>query len=162
MRMMPYRTAADMIDGLVITFVDITRQKEAELEAREARELTSSVIQAMRQPLAVLDQKMQIVLANEALAELLGRPLERLRGQPLADAWAGALDHAGLEQALDRVTSGGEGAEEIEARVQTTAGAEDLRLFAQVLAQADAKPKRILLTVEARGGDWPPREEDCY
>jgi hypothetical protein len=37
MRMMPYRTADNVIDGLVLTFVDITQQKQAELESREAR-----------------------------------------------------------------------------------------------------------------------------
>ncbi len=37
MRMLPYRTAANVIDGLVITFVNITASKQAEAHAREAR-----------------------------------------------------------------------------------------------------------------------------
>jgi two-component system CheB/CheR fusion protein len=38
-RILPYRTAENMIDGLVITFIDITVSKklEAELRATEAR-----------------------------------------------------------------------------------------------------------------------------
>jgi two-component system CheB/CheR fusion protein len=35
-RIMPYRTMDDRIDGLVITFTDITRAKKLEIELKEA------------------------------------------------------------------------------------------------------------------------------
>jgi two-component system CheB/CheR fusion protein len=38
-RIMPYRTHDDRIDGLVITFTDITKTKILELESKEANEL---------------------------------------------------------------------------------------------------------------------------
>ena len=38
MRIMPYRTASNAIDGLVLTFVNIDRVKQAETRAAEARE----------------------------------------------------------------------------------------------------------------------------
>jgi two-component system CheB/CheR fusion protein len=37
-RIMPYRTLDDRIDGLVITFTDITKSKKLELELKEANE----------------------------------------------------------------------------------------------------------------------------
>lgn len=56
----PYRTAEDRIDGVVITFVDITRRKQAELELREAhgrlQERTEQV-QALSEALTSAEQR---------------------------------------------------------------------------------------------------------
>jgi two-component system CheB/CheR fusion protein len=37
-RIMPYRTVDDRIDGLVITFIDITLSKKQEIELKEVKE----------------------------------------------------------------------------------------------------------------------------
>jgi two-component system CheB/CheR fusion protein len=42
-RIMPYRTLDDRIDGLVITFLDITQSKKLELELKKANEALSKV-----------------------------------------------------------------------------------------------------------------------
>ena len=55
LRILPYRTARNTIDGLVITFLNITEAKKAEMTAREARELAESIFQTVRQPHIVLD-----------------------------------------------------------------------------------------------------------
>lgn len=49
MRMMPYRTAENSIDGLVITFVDIHRVKTAEWKLSQAKEHLAADLKAMRQ-----------------------------------------------------------------------------------------------------------------
>lgn len=41
-RMSPYRTTENMIDGVVITFVDITKIKRAEMALRESGMRTAS------------------------------------------------------------------------------------------------------------------------
>ena len=43
-RIMPYRTLDDRIDGVVITFTDITKAKQLEAELREQREILANQI----------------------------------------------------------------------------------------------------------------------
>ena len=73
MRMRPYRTVRNVINGLVITFVDVTQLKHAELLAQEARAYAESIVQTMRGPLVVLDAELRVVSANQAFYRGLPR-----------------------------------------------------------------------------------------
>ena len=73
MRILPYRTADNVIDGVVMTFADITAMKQLEeslerqkAELQEARDYAESIIATIREPLVVLDGE---------LADRLGQPL---------------------------------------------------------------------------------------
>ncbi len=44
MRILPYRTIENMIDGVVITFVDITKAKHIDSELRKSHELLRAVL----------------------------------------------------------------------------------------------------------------------
>jgi two-component system, chemotaxis family, CheB/CheR fusion protein len=66
LRILPYRTARNTIDGLVLTFLNMTKAKKAEIVARQAQEFAESIIQTVRQPLIVLDGKLRVVTANQA------------------------------------------------------------------------------------------------
>jgi two-component system CheB/CheR fusion protein len=53
-RIRPYRTARNAVEGLVVTFIDITETKLAE-RVQAARVLADAVVDAVREPLLVLD-----------------------------------------------------------------------------------------------------------
>jgi len=82
LRILPYRTVENMIDGLVISFVDIGRLKKAEQTAQAAH-LTTAIVNTVRQPLLVLDDKLQILTANPAFNQIFNRKKENLTGQSL-------------------------------------------------------------------------------
>jgi two-component system CheB/CheR fusion protein len=65
LRMLPYRTSHNVIDGVVITFVDIDRVKRAE-QLAAARRFAERIVQTVREPLLVLDQELRIVSSNAA------------------------------------------------------------------------------------------------
>jgi two-component system CheB/CheR fusion protein len=65
-RTMPYRTTENKIDGVVITFIDITELKQAREQARAQREFAESIVDTVREPLLVLDQDLQVVSANRS------------------------------------------------------------------------------------------------
>ncbi|HSF08433.1 MAG TPA: PAS domain-containing protein, partial [Nitrospirales bacterium] len=69
LRILPYRTARNTIDGLVLTFVNMTKVKKAEILARQAQEFAESIIQTVRQPLIVLDGQLRVVTANQVFFE---------------------------------------------------------------------------------------------
>ncbi len=65
-RLTPYRTFENVIDGVVITFTDITALKSMEAEVHHARELAENIIDTVREPLVVLDPEFRIVSASRS------------------------------------------------------------------------------------------------
>ena len=66
MRILPYRTSNDRIDGTVVTFFDITAIKKLGLQLSEARTYAENIVEAVREPLVVLDSGFKVVSANES------------------------------------------------------------------------------------------------
>ena len=64
MRIMPYQTTDNVIDGVVITFVDINERKQAEQAVIEAQQFAESIIDTVRIPLVVLDANLRVISAN--------------------------------------------------------------------------------------------------
>ena len=65
-RILPYRTTENVIDGLVLTLVDITRTKRAEQAAEQSRAYAESIVATVREPLLVLDQDLRVISVNRA------------------------------------------------------------------------------------------------
>lgn len=65
-RIQPYRTLDNIIQGVVLTFTDISKRIEAEAAVQLARELAENIVETIREPLLVLDNKLQVVSANRA------------------------------------------------------------------------------------------------
>jgi two-component system CheB/CheR fusion protein len=64
-RIVPYRTVDSIIDGVVITFTDITEEKHAEA-ATDARRLAEGIVETVREPLVVLDGGLKVIAANSS------------------------------------------------------------------------------------------------
>ncbi|MBI1206849.1 MAG: response regulator [Azospirillum sp.] len=71
-RALPYRSHDGRIEGVVITFGDISELKAVEQEFQAARAYAESVIDTVRQPLLVLDRSLRLVSANPAFFRLCG------------------------------------------------------------------------------------------
>jgi len=82
-RIMPYKTSMNVIDGVVITFNNITERKEQITDALDALELADSVIQTVREPLLVLDSRMNVVSANRSFYQTFKVTLENTIGKNL-------------------------------------------------------------------------------
>ena len=66
MHIMPYRTVDNVIDGVTITFSDITDLKRLEQSMRESRDYAEAIVATVREPLVVLDGSMHVVTANKS------------------------------------------------------------------------------------------------
>ena len=69
-RILPYRTLENVIDGVVITFIDITTQKQAQIVADDSRIFTEGILNTIREPLLVLDDTMHVISANRAFYKM--------------------------------------------------------------------------------------------
>ena len=61
----PYRTMENMIQGVVMTFTDITKRIEGEMLEKE-RELAEDIVNTVREPLVVLDKDLHVVSASHS------------------------------------------------------------------------------------------------
>jgi len=66
MLMRPYRTVNNVIDGVVLTFSDVSASKQSEERAISAKEFAEDIVNTVREPLLVLDDQFRIVTANTA------------------------------------------------------------------------------------------------
>lgn len=65
-RSVPYRTADDRIDGVVMSFTEITGIKRAEQDIQEARLFAESIVDTVREPLVILTSQLRVQSANDA------------------------------------------------------------------------------------------------
>lgn len=66
MRILPYRTVENVIDGVVITFSDITVCKRLEESLARAKSFADCIIATVREPMVVLDEHLKVVSANNS------------------------------------------------------------------------------------------------
>ncbi|WP_459936636.1 CheR family methyltransferase [Desulfonatronum parangueonense] len=110
MEIRPYRTMNNVIEGAVLTFVDISQRKQVERELREAKlrevrdKLFKTVFDTVHEPLVVLDEQMQVVFANWAFCGLFQVTPENTNGRAfyeLGDShWNTPKLHELLEEVL--------------------------------------------------------------
>jgi two-component system, chemotaxis family, CheB/CheR fusion protein len=96
MRIVPYRTVHHTVDGVVITFVDVTHLKEAELYAE-------SIVAAVREPLLVLDHDLRVRSANKAYYDMFQTDPAATDGHILTELDNGRWDIPELIRRLDEV-----------------------------------------------------------
>ncbi|MDZ4676574.1 MAG: chemotaxis protein CheB [Oligoflexia bacterium] len=85
-RIRPYKTIDNKIDGAVIVFVNINDVKIKQIHIEEATRYSDGVIQTIRDPLVVLDQNLCVERANQAFydtfqvieKDTIGRPFYEL------------------------------------------------------------------------------------
>jgi len=66
MRILPYRTTEDIVDGVVITFTEITALKKIESSYKDASELTENILNTVRESLLILDKDLMVISANRS------------------------------------------------------------------------------------------------
>ena len=69
MRIVPYRTVNNAIEGVVITFLDVSKIRESERLAVAAQVYAESIVETVRDPLVVLDAGLRVISANKAFYE---------------------------------------------------------------------------------------------
>jgi two-component system CheB/CheR fusion protein len=85
MRILPYRTIRDVIDGVVVTFFEVTQLKEAEQRALAAKVYAENIVQTVREPLLVLDADLRVQSANKSFYALFKVSENETKGQVIFD-----------------------------------------------------------------------------
>jgi two-component system CheB/CheR fusion protein len=149
-RIQPCRTLENMIDGVVLTFTDITGRVKAEAALRASGALAEAIVKTVREPLAVLDGVFHVVSASPAFARLVGERGDALVGSSLFSLAGGAWDHPGLRCALEDVLPKEQAFESLEIAYKSPSGvASTLILNGRRLENGLSGGSLILLAVES-------------
>jgi two-component system, chemotaxis family, CheB/CheR fusion protein len=70
LRIRPYRTTDNHIDGVVISLIDIDQLKRNALELGAARNYATAIVETLHQPLIVLNAELQVITANRAFYQI--------------------------------------------------------------------------------------------
>jgi two-component system CheB/CheR fusion protein len=102
-RIIPYRTYENVIDGVVMTFSDITTLKAVEAEARSSRDYAQSIVDTVREPLVVLNWTFEVVSASRAFYEMFGVTKKETMGKVLYELGNNQWDIPRLHELLETV-----------------------------------------------------------
>lgn len=65
LRIRPYRTVDNKIDGVVLVLVDIENLKSSNIQLTAAKDYAEAIVQTMRTPLIVMNPDLQVIAANQ-------------------------------------------------------------------------------------------------
>jgi PAS domain S-box-containing protein len=88
-QIVPYRTTADVIEGAVVTFIDIS--------------LAEAIVETVRQPLLILDQDLKVVSANPAFYRYFQVRPEETAGVRIYDLGSSQWDIPALRRLLEQI-----------------------------------------------------------
>ena len=97
MRIFPYRTTANVIDGVVVTLIDITELKKVEEALRESEERAGGILQVAGDGIFEVDTSGKFMFANEIYAELFGYTVDELIGKH----WNEVANSATIDEAKE-------------------------------------------------------------
>jgi two-component system CheB/CheR fusion protein len=148
MRIMPYRTAENVIDGVVITFTDITRLKKSEQESEAARRFAESVVDTVNEPLLILDGDLNVEDANKAFLERFQVTRKKTMNTKLYDLGNRQWDIPELRKLLEEVLPKKREIEEYKVEHDfPNIGKKRMFLNARAIPMTDDEKQRILLAV---------------
>ena len=148
-RILPYRTLNNVIDGAVITFVDITDRKLAEERVEAALAYSRGVIETVREPLIVLDSGLKVISANKSFYRTFGVSSAETEGKVIYDLGNGQWDIPKLRELLEKILP--ESTEFSDCEVEHDfpgIGLRKMLLNARRITQEGAKTETILLAIE--------------
>lgn len=103
LRILPYRTSRNTIEGLMLTFQDITAMKHAASSIESARSMASSIVETVREPLLVLDDHLRVLMANQSFYKTFQLAKPEVEQQLLYNLCGGAWNLPELRRALEEV-----------------------------------------------------------
>jgi two-component system CheB/CheR fusion protein len=103
MRIMPYRTRNNVIDGVVLTFTEITRLKHLGDQLQEALNYAQGIIETVREPLLVLDGDLKVQSANHSFYQVFKTTPPETEGRRIYDLGDAQWDIPRLRELLEEI-----------------------------------------------------------
>jgi PAS domain S-box-containing protein len=110
MRIIPNRSAENVINGLVLTFTDVTEMKRSaevidrlKTDYQAASEFAKSIVETVREPLVVLDEGLRVVSANRSFYKTFAVRKEETEGRLIYELGNRQWDNPDLRRLLGKI-----------------------------------------------------------
>lgn len=144
---LPYRSDAPHVDGVVVTFAGISEIKAAQAEIQSARSYSDSIIATIGQPLVVLDADLRVISASTSFYRVFAVGPAQTVGHPLHEVGA-CLDVQALRQFLAALRKGDAGLDDAEITITLPAlGIRSFKVSARTIGEEPAAKRKILLSI---------------
>lgn len=102
-RMLPYRTQEGKIDGVVVTFSDVTDLKALQQANAASLHFAESIIGTVREPMLVLDESFYVVKASRSFCRAFETTPEDTHGKDIFTLQGGQWNQPDLRKLLERI-----------------------------------------------------------
>jgi two-component system CheB/CheR fusion protein len=158
MRILPYRTTSNVIEGVVITFSDINKLKTTYEEINKlsndiqlAREYAENIIETVRESLLVLDKDLKVLSANRSFYKMFKTDSEQTVGKHIFELDDRSWQIPQLRELLERIIPQRNIFEDYEFEHNSaTAGRKRLLLNARQMVHGEKESKLILLAIQEK------------
>ena len=146
-RLLPYRTRENIIDGVVITFIDISAQHLLSL----AKDFAESIVNTVREPLLVLDGDLKVMSANLAFYKAFHTSKPDTENLTIYELGNGQWDIPKLRELLEEVIPKNTSLQDFEVEHDfPEIGHKTMLLNARRIPALTEHPSMILLAIEDR------------
>jgi two-component system CheB/CheR fusion protein len=145
----PYRTKSEKIDGVVVTYSNITLQKKSESAAAASTMFAENIINTVREPLIVLDENLHVVQSSKSFDRKFGTQSKNLKGQSFYKLSDGQWDVLELRDLLGCVLPEKTNVESFEITIDLREeGKRQMVLNARAIQKDGGSSNLILLAIE--------------
>jgi two-component system, chemotaxis family, CheB/CheR fusion protein len=103
--MLPYRTRDNRIEGVVVTFHDVSRLKQVQHELQQQKEQLRLVTDSLPALVAYIDRNERYQVINRAYSDWFSRPPEEIRGRTMTEV-LGKTTYARVRAEVQRALAG--------------------------------------------------------
>ena len=158
MRILPYRTMNNVIDGIVVTFININTLKSAYQEIHKlnqdiqlAREYSDNIVDTVRDSLLILDKDLKILSANRSFYKLFNTVSDKTVGKFIYDLDDKNWEIPKLRELLEQILPKHNYFEDFEFEYNSiNEGRKKLILNGREIFQGDIDSKLILLAIQSQ------------
>jgi two-component system CheB/CheR fusion protein len=148
-RILPYRTIDNVIDGVVITFVDITEQKRTQVALQDALAYAEGIVETAREPFVVLDADLRVITANTSFYQTFKTSRGDVEKKRIYDLGNSQWNIPALRELLERILPESTQLENFEvAHDFPEIGRKRMLLNARRIYQHGMQTRMILLAIE--------------
>ncbi len=149
LRVHPYKTLENKIDGAVVALVDIDALKKTERKIEVARDYAEAILRTTRDPLIVLRADLRVESANEAFYRTFKAKPAGTEGRLIYDLDGRQWDIPELRRMLEEVVSRDTAFDDFEITHEfRSIGKRSMLLNARRLDSVEGSSERILLGIE--------------
>jgi two-component system CheB/CheR fusion protein len=148
-RILPYRTKENVIDGVVITFIDVTDRKRALEQLHAAKNFAERIVETVRVPLLVLDQDLNVISANAQFHRKFRTTLGETENTRIYDLGNGQWNIQRLRELLEQIMPNNNAVDDFEVEHDfPEIGFKKMFLNAHMIPGEGDCPCMILLSIE--------------